>query len=502
MNLIAKTRGAAWSLRRRACLGARSQFRTVSVKGHENAQAFSKRARQGARARMPIVLSVLMMAISTAAAADTVVLNPGMAQGIALSADAEAAIVADPAVADVAVVDPRHIVVLGKAPGITSVDMRGAGGVPIGSYAVRVDAQTDHASQVVAHLAAGSGIQVDAVGGTLFVSGIADSPAQAARILEGVRAVSTGQVIDALELATPAQVSLEVLISEVSRSVANELGIDWSLDLNPFADVTRWIWDTGVRAGTGAYQLGRVIEQTIVRGDAAGRLVFELETEELGTQLSAVRGGEGGIVLSQTREVNSGKYRLTGFLDALARNGLVTVHARPSLTTMSGAPAEFFSGLEVPVPTLGDGGSVGTEYKQTGVGLSFTPTVLSRGQISLTVNAEVREVAIGGTTIGGAQVPNINERSAATTVELGDGESIAIAGLYRRATSSSDTGIPLLKELPVWGALFSSTAERDDSAELIIVVTPTIVAGVPGLTQTAQAGAGATARRIGNEFHY
>ena len=452
---------------------------------------------------------VLCAAAPVAADRDgVVVLSPGMAEGIALVADAEAAIVADPAVADVAVVDPRHLVVLAKAPGITNVDVRGAGGLPLASYAVRVDVQTDHASQIVAHLAGGSGIRVDAVGGTLLVSGTAESPAQAARVLEGVRAVAGGDVIDALDLAAPVQVSLEVLISEVSRTVANELGIDWSVDLNPFDDVARWVWGTGVRLGTGAYQVGRVFEQEIVGVDpSTGYVAFELETDELGTALPAVRGGDGGIVLSKTHEINSGKYRLTGFLDALARNGLVTVHARPSLTTMSGEPAEFFSGLEVPVPAISERGVVATEYQQTGVGLKFTPTVLSNEQISLTVNAEVRELAIGGTTIAGAQVPNINERSASTTVELADGESIAIAGLYRRSTSSSDSGVPLLKDVPWWGALFSTTAERDDSAELVIVVTPTIVAGVSGAAAgltAAGAGhdAGTTARRIGNEFHY
>ena len=445
-------------------------------------------------------------AAASAAPPETVVLSPGTAEGVVLEADAEAAVVADPAVADVAVVDPRHLVVLGKAPGITSLDVRGAGGAPVGAYTVRVDAYTDHANEVVAHLAGGAGLRVDAVGGTLILSGTAASPAQAARVLEAVRAVAPGAVIDAVELAAPAQVSLEVLISEVSRSVANELGIDWSVDLNPFADVTEWVWGTGVRLGTGALQVGRVFEQTVVGvEETTGRFLFEIETEELGTQLPAPRGGEGGIVLSKTHELNSGKYRLTGFLDALARNGLVTVHARPSLTTMSGEPAEFFSGLEVPVPAITDRGVVGTEYRQTGVGLTFTPTVLSSEQISLTVDAQVRELALGGTTIAGAQVPNINERSAATTVELGDGESIAIAGLYRRSTSSSDSGVPLLKDVPLWGALFRSTAERDDSAELIIVVTPTIVAGVPGLPTAGVAGlrdAAASARRIGNEFHY
>lgn len=438
---------------------------------------------------------------------DTIVLSPGTAEAIVFDGQAEAAVVADPLVADVTVLDSRNLVVIGKGAGMTSIDVRGPGGVPLGAYAVRVDAQTGHASDVVTRLVGDeSDIRVDAVAGTLFVSGMAASPAEAARVLEGVRAVAPGDVIDALELAAPAQVNLEVQISEVSRTVSDELGIDWSVDINPFDDVTAWAWGTGVRLGTGALQVGQVIAQELQAVDpATGRLIFELETDELGTQLPIPRGGDGGVVLTKTHALNSGKYRLTGFLDALARNGLVTVHARPSLTTLSGEPAEFFSGLEVPVPAITDRGIIGTEYRQTGVGLTFTPTVLSSDQISLTVNAQVREVAIGGTTIAGAQVPNINERSAATTVELGNGQSIAIAGLYRRSTSSSDTGIPLLKDIPVWGALFGSTAERDDSAELIIVVTPRIVAGVtgtPGAALAVRASAANSAQRIGNEFHF
>lgn len=452
-----------------------------------------------------VMVGAPLLASDVPAPGDTIVLSPGTAQAIALDAEAEAAFVADPEVADVTVIDSRNLIVLGKTPGITSLDVRAAGGVPLGAYAVRVDAQTANAGQVVARLAGDdSDIRVDAVGGTLFVSGTAASPAQAARVLEGVRAVAPGDVIDALELAAPAQVSLEVQISEVSRTVTEELGIDWSVDINPFDDVLAWTWGTGVRLGTGAVQVGELIAQEIETIDPfTGQTLLEIETDELGTQIP-LRGGDGGVVLSKTHELNSGKYRLTGFLDALARNGLVTVHARPSLTTMSGEPATFFSGLEVPVPAITDRGIIGTEYRQTGVGLTFTPTVLSSEQISLTVDAEVRELALGGTTIAGAYVPNINERSAATTVELGDGESIAIAGLYRRTTSSSDTGVPLLKDIPLWGALFSSTAERDDSAELIIVVTPTIVSGVAGASggELARATAGGTARQIGNEFHF
>ena len=217
-----------------------------------------------------------------------------------------------------------------------------------------------------------------------------------------------------------------------------------------------------------------------------------------------IRGGEGGIVLSHSELVANSRYRATMFLEALANNGLAVVHARPNITAVSGQRAQFFSGLEIPVPTVTDRGTIGTEYRQTGVSLIFTPTVLDSDQISLTVEPRIREVAAGGATIAGTVVPNINERSASTTVELGDGQSIAIAGLYRRNTTSSEAGIPLLKDIPLWGALFRNAVEQEQSVELVIVVTPRIVSAVPALASTAGVprGPAETAQQLANEFYY
>ena len=235
-------------------------------------------------------------------------------------------------------------------------------------------------------------------------------------------------------------------------------------------------------------------------GDQAS---FANETAELGV-VNPLRGGDGSLVLSHSELIQSEKYRATVFLEALAENGLAVVHARPNLTTVSGQPAEFFSGLEIPVPTITDRGTIGTEYRETGVSLKFTPTVLDSSQISLTVEPRIREIAAGGATIAGTIVPNINERSASTTVELGDGESIAIAGLYRRTTTGTNSGVPLLKDIPLWGALFRSSIEREQSVELIIVVTPRIVSAAPALASTAGVAGlpGASARQLANEFYY
>ena len=422
--------------------------------------------------------------------------SPGTSKVVGFDADVGAAFIADPATADVNVLDTRTLFVLGIAPGITSLKVHDANGELLAAYAVRVNAQTEYANTVIDRVVGDDGdVRVESVGNALFVSGSAKSPAQAELLLRGIRAVSGAPVVDALTTATPPQVNLDVMISEVSRNVTQELGIDWSIDLNPFEIPLRtWATGTGFRLGSGALQLANI--------DETGEVAFANEVNELGVVMPNPRGAEGGVVLSHTKEINSSKYRATAFIEALAQNGLVTVHARPSLTTVSGEPAEFFSGLEVPVPTISERGVVGTEYRQTGVSLSFTPTVLDEDQISLTVLLRIREIAAGGATIAGAVVPNINERSASTTVELGNGESIAIAGLYRRNTTASDSGIPVLKDIPVWGGLFRTGRETDRSVELIIVVTPRIVAAVPDFSVATSPDPSAAARQLDNEFFY
>ena len=464
--------------------------------------------------RRLLATALLAAAMSVAAtpADESIDLAPGTSKTLAFAGEIGTAFVANPETADVEVLDSQRVFVLGRAYGVTSLKVYDTDGGLLGAYAVRVQVQSDYARTVAARLAGETGsIEVESVGGALFVSGTAASPAQAERVLRGVRAVAgETPVVDALALQTPAQVNLEVLISEVSRSVTQELGIDWSVDLNPFENPLRtWVTGAGVRLATGALSVDDALVQNVqffpvVNGVVSSEPQFVNQVRELAViEPFAPRGGDGSLVLSHTKVVNSGKYRASAFLEALAESGLAVVHARPNLTAVSGQPAEFFSGLEIPVPTITDRGTIGTEYRETGVSLTFTPTVLDRDHISLVVRPRIREIAAGGATIAGTIVPNVNERSASTTVELGDGESIAIAGLYRRSATGSEAGIPLLKDIPLWGALFRQTRETTDSVELIIVVTPRIVAPVGGAAVAALGAApGASARQLDNEFYY
>ena len=458
------------------------------------------------------------------AESQTISLLPGRSETLSFSTDIGTALIVDPDTADVEVLDARNLALLGYAPGTTRLDVYDTGNSLLGTFNVEVRTQQSEDAQAVVSRIVGekADIRVDSIGDTLFVAGEARSPSQAELVMRAVRTVAGDtQVVDAVSLDSPVQVNLEAVISEVSRNVTRELGIDWSLDINPFAHPLRTLV-SGVRLGTGALQIADVYSQNLsfaplLPSDlppGIGRLVeeatanatqAELQTLEPGVA-RGTRGGDGGIVLAHYKDIHGAKYRASAFLEALAENGLAVVLARPNITAVSGQPAEFFSGVEIPVPTVAEGGTVGTEYRQTGVSLTFTPTVLDNDQISLTVQPRIREVAAGGANIFGAFVPNINERSAATTVELGDGESIAIAGLYRRTTGSSNTGIPVLKDIPVWGGLFRTTRDTDRSVELIIVVTPRIVAAVSAKDTAALGGTARSladpTQQLGNEFYY
>jgi pilus assembly protein CpaC len=180
----------------------------------------------------------------------------------------------------------------------------------------------------------------------------------------------------------------------------------------------------------------------------------------------------------------AGAYRgivnVNAVIDALAEDQLVTILAEPNLTAQSGETASFLAGGEFPIPIGQQGNTVTIEFKQYGVSLAFVPTVLSGGQISLRVRPEVSQLtnqgavtlSVGNSTL---QVPALTVRRADTTVELGSGQSFAIAGMLQESRTQTGSGVPGLGEVPVLGALFHSDKFQRDETELVIVITPYIV---------------------------
>jgi pilus assembly protein CpaC len=157
-------------------------------------------------------------------------------------------------------------------------------------------------------------------------------------------------------------------------------------------------------------------------------------------------------------------------LQALSEEGMVTVLAEPNLTARSGESANFLAGGEYPYQTVSDNGT-NTEFKDFGIGLTFTPTVLDGNRISLTVATEVSDLNFSYNT----EVPSLVSRRAETTVDLASGQSFAIAGLMQSNSAQNAAKMPGINNIPVLGALFRSSGFKRGQTELVIIVTPIIV---------------------------
>lgn len=156
--------------------------------------------------------------------------------------------------------------------------------------------------------------------------------------------------------------------------------------------------------------------------------------------------------------------------------GLATTLASPNLTTISGETATFLAGGRFPIPMSTGLGEVSVTYQDFGVSLSYTPTVLSNGRISIRVKPSVSELSSNGAVkVNGFEIPAISTREAETTVELGSGESFMIAGLMQNTYNSAVEKTPGLGDVPILGNLFKSDGYRKNETELMIVVTPYLV---------------------------
>jgi len=181
----------------------------------------------------------------------------------------------------------------------------------------------------------------------------------------------------------------------------------------------------------------------------------------------------------------TGSITWTSFIDALKEEDVIKVLAKPTLVAVSGQEAQFLSGGEFPFPVPQAFGVVTIQYKKFGVGLSFTPTVLTNNRISMAVSPEVSELDFNNSLqLQGFLVPSITTRRATTVVDLADGQSFAIAGLLRDAVREQMQRFPFLGDIPVLGSLFRSSRFQKNQTELVIIVTPHFVKPIDTAQQT------------------
>ncbi|MDD3676606.1 type II and III secretion system protein family protein [Thauera propionica] len=256
----------------------------------------------------------------------------------------------------------------------------------------------------------------------------------------------------------------------------------------PAADVSRSAYDTQVQANIKIVEVSRktLKEMGFLFGKNRGAFTFAFGSPGSMTGLSSGPGTSGYSFESDTGFLpfadafnliaGSSNRGLLATLSMLENNGLARTLAEPSLVAQSGQPASFLAGGEFPVPVQGENGSVTIEYKEFGVRLTLTPTVLSPDRIALKVAPEVSELDYSaGVQSGGVRVPALRVRRSDTTVELGDGESFAISGLVSSEMINNVDKIPGLGDIPILGAFFRSTQFQRNDKELVMVVTPQLV---------------------------
>jgi pilus assembly protein CpaC len=361
------------------------------------------------------------------------------------------------------VLTPQQIYVTGKASGLTHLTLWDVGDKVIGILELEISPDISRLKEMLHKiLPEEKDVRIHSTHDQITLSGTVSSAANLSQVLAlagpfaPLDEKKEPKIINLLEVAGVHQVMLEVRISEMSRSLLKRLGFNF-----------------GYVGGSGQN--------------------FGLNLLSGLTSLPGAGFPAAGVGVSETVNLIfrflSGETTWTVFIDALKEEGLLKVLAEPTLITLSGKTANFLAGGEFPIPVPQSSGSGGTtitiEYKPFGVGLNFTPTVLSNKKINMLVAPEVSDLDFSNAlTTSGFVVPSITTRRVSTVIELADGQSFAIAGLLRDDVREIVSKFPLLGDIPILGALFRSTSFKKNESELIVIVTAHLVKPLDMAKQT------------------
>ena len=374
-------------------------------------------------------------------------LGIGKSVVIDLPRDIKDVLVAEPKFANAVVRSTRRAYLIGVAVGQTNIYFFDAEGKQIAGFDVAVTRDLNGVRAMMQKLLPHSDVRVDGVGDGVMLSGsVANATeSQQAFDLAGRLVGSNDKVVNNLTIRGRDQVMLKVTVAEVQRDVIKQLGIDLNASLSYGSSVLNFNNSNPFTA----------LGQSLVEGNAA---------------VGSFKG-------------------VTATLRAMERAGVIRTLAEPNLTAISGESASFLAGGEFPIPsgyTCDPNTKIcqlGISFKKFGVGLNFTPVVLSEGRISLKVMTEVSELSsensitlVQGTST--QNIPAIKTRRAETTVEIPSGGALALAGMIQEQTKHQISGLPGLMDLPVLGTLFKSRDYVNRQTELMVIVTPYIARAV------------------------
>ncbi|HEX7761010.1 MAG TPA: type II and III secretion system protein family protein [Caulobacteraceae bacterium] len=379
-----------------------------------------------------------------------VVVGVGKSQVIQLPTSYTDVMVADPKIADILPLNTHSVYVVGKSMGSTALTIYGPGKRLIAAVNVVVSPDLEgFKARLHEILPAEKDVAARAANQSIVLSGTASSGPVLAQVVTLADTYSPGKVVNMMSVEGTQQVMLQVRFVEMERTTAKNLRLNVQ-------------GATGPLDAHGNHEFAMTTGDTLVSN--AGKLVNSFGSAGLG-----FTGAAGDLNI---------------LFDALETKGLIKTLAEPNLVAMSGDTANFLAGGEFPIPiasstggaSAGGAPTITIAFKQFGIALAFTPTVLNDGLINMVVNPEVSSIdPTTSVTTGGISVPGLKVRRAHTTVELRDGESFTIAGLLKDDYQNTISQFPFAGDLPILGALFRSTGYQRDETELVIVVTPHLV---------------------------
>ena len=351
-------------------------------------------------------------------------LETGQGRILRFDHDVASVFVANPEVADVQVVSSGVIYLFGKQAGDTNLIALGADEQSQASLRLQIRDDSALASQALRDIDGDSQIHLRMAGNQLVAEGSSPTVESAMATQSTLDAQApAGGSINRSTYDGATQINIRVRFAEVARDELLSYGVSWNTLIN-----------------NGSFSFG-VLTSNIAPNPIGG-----------------------------------GTDSIDGLLQALQQNNLLQILAEPNITTVSGQTASFLAGGEIPIPVPVNSELVGIEYKQFGVSLLSTPTLLPNGRISMEVRPEVTSIASDSVRIGGYDVPSLQVRRADTVVEVGSGQTFAIAGLFQRQASNQIERIPLLGDMPILGNLFRSRRFQRNETELVILITPYLVA--------------------------
>jgi pilus assembly protein CpaC len=368
--------------------------------------------------------------------------------------------ITDPKIAEIVVQSPKRVAIAGKEVGGTQLVLW------IGEkqlvFDITVELNLTNLRNIIKSRAPTADVQVASVNGRVVLSGFVPDAQTAERISDLATLVQGGPVRNQLTVAGVQQTLLRVTVAEVNKVGVRQLGVNWAIGGSDWTRDFFFANNLGQLNPTAVTSSG--VPNVRLPNTAGGQITY----------------GIGPVTNLASTNVTFGfpRAELQMFMQALRENDLARILAEPNLVAISGQTATFLAGGEVPIPVTQGGATAGAitiEYKEFGVRLAFTPTVLGGQIIRLHVMTEVSQAVPGGSVSGGLPVFTFTTRRVESTIECGNGQSFAIAGLLDDQIQATASKIPALGDIPVLGALFSSTRYQKSETEMVVLVTPQLV---------------------------